>query len=52
LNELGEDFVGLSLIPETLKLTTLGYKKPGDKINVEVDVMAKHIERLLEMRNN
>jgi riboflavin synthase len=30
----------------------LGYKKPGDKINVEVDVMAKHIERLLEMRNN
>jgi riboflavin synthase len=52
VNELGEDFVGLSLIPETLKLTTLGYKKPGDKINVEVDVMAKHIERLLEMRNN
>jgi riboflavin synthase len=51
VNELGEDFVGLSLIPETLKLTTLGYKKPGDKINVEVDVMAKHIERLLEMRN-
>ena len=52
VNEMGEDFVGLSLIPETLKLTTLGYKKPGDKINVEVDVMAKHIERLLEMRNN
>ena len=52
VNEMGEDFVGLSLIPETLKLTTLGYKQPGDKINVEVDVMAKHIERLLEMRNN
>ena len=52
VNEIGEDFVGLSLIPETLKLTTLGYKKPGDKINVEVDVMAKHIERLLEMRNS
>lgn len=52
VNEVGEDFVGLSLIPETLKLTTLGSKKPGDKINVEVDVMAKHIERLLEMRNN
>jgi riboflavin synthase len=51
VNEMGADFVGLSLIPETLKLTTLGYKKPGDKINVEVDVMAKHIERLLEMRN-
>ncbi len=51
VNEMGADFVGLSLIPETLKLTTLGHKKPGDKINVEVDVMAKHIERLLEMRN-
>jgi riboflavin synthase len=51
VNEVGDDFVGLSLIPETLRLTTLGYKSPGDKINVEVDVMAKHIERLIEMRN-
>jgi len=51
VNEVGDDFVGLSLIPETLRLTTLGYKSTGDKINVEVDVMAKHIERLIEMRN-
>lgn len=51
VNEVGDDWVGLSLIPETLKVTTLGYKKPGDKVNVEVDVMAKHIERLIEMRN-
>ena len=51
VNEVGEDFVGLSLIPETLRLTTLGYKSAGDKINVEVDVMAKHIERLIEMRD-
>jgi len=51
VNEVGDDFVGLSLIPETLRLTTLGYKSAGDKINVEVDVMAKHIERLIEMRN-
>jgi riboflavin synthase len=52
VNELGEDFVGLSLIPETLKVTTLGYKSQGDKVNVEVDIMAKHIERLLESRKN
>jgi riboflavin synthase len=52
VNELGENWIGLSLIPETLKVTTLGSKKPGDKVNVEVDVMAKHIERLIEMRNN
>ena len=51
INEVGNDFVGLSLIPETLRLTTLGYKSPGDKVNVEVDVMAKHIERLIEMRD-
>jgi riboflavin synthase len=51
VNELGEDWVGLSLIPETLALTTLGSKKPGSKVNVEVDVMAKHIERLIEARN-
>jgi riboflavin synthase len=51
VNEVGDDFVGLSLIPETLRLTTLGSKQPGDKINVEADVMAKHIERLLEARS-
>jgi riboflavin synthase len=51
VNELGENWVGLSLIPETLTLTTLGSKKPGSKVNVEVDVMAKHIERLIEARN-
>lgn len=52
VNEMGEDWIGLSLIPETLAVTTLGTKKPGDKVNVEVDVMAKHIERLIEARNN
>ena len=52
VNEVGSDFVGLSLIPETLSLTTLGTKKIGDKVNVEADVMAKHIERLLEARGN
>ncbi|MEN9747641.1 MAG: hypothetical protein RLZZ603_333, partial [Actinomycetota bacterium] len=50
INEVGADFVGLSLIPETLRLTTLGSKQAGDLVNVEADVMAKHIERLLEAR--
>jgi riboflavin synthase len=48
VNEIVDDVVGLSLIPETLRVTTLGYKSPGDKVNVEVDILAKHIERLLE----
>lgn len=51
VNEVGEEFIGLSLIPETLALTTLGSKPVGAKVNVEADVMAKHIERLLEARN-
>ena len=50
VNEISDDVIGLSLIPETLQVTTLGSKKPGSKVNLEVDVMAKHIERLLEFR--
>ena len=50
VNEIGKDFIGLSLIPETMRLTTLGSKQVEDKVNLEVDVMAKHIERLLEGR--
>jgi riboflavin synthase len=50
VNEIDGDVVGLSLIPETLTVTTLGYKKPGDKVNVEADVLAKHIERLMECK--
>lgn len=47
VNEVGVDFVGLSLIPETLRVTTLGTKAPGDPVNIEADVMAKHIEKLI-----
>ena len=35
------------MIPETLKRTTLGTRKPGDTVNLEVDVIAKYVERLL-----
>jgi riboflavin synthase len=37
----------VSLIPETLARTTLGFKQPGDPVNVEVDVIAKYVERLI-----
>jgi riboflavin synthase len=37
----------VSLIPETLARTTLGFKQPGDPVNLEVDVIAKYVERLL-----
>lgn len=51
VNEVTEDTVSFSLIPETLRLTTLGSKQAEDQVNVEVDIMAKHIEKLLESRN-
>jgi riboflavin synthase len=37
----------VGLIPTTLKLTTLGTRKPGDPVNVEVDMIAKYVERML-----
>ena len=40
------------LIPETLERTNLSSKKPGDLINIEVDVLAKYVERLLAKGNN
>jgi riboflavin synthase len=39
--------VTLWLIPETVEKTTLGEKKPGERVNIEVDVLAKYVERLL-----
>ena len=40
----------VSLIPETLARTTLGFKQPGERVNLEVDVIAKYVERLLGAR--
>lgn len=40
----------VSLIPETLARTTLGRRRVGDPVNLEVDVLAKHVERLLAWR--
>ncbi|MFE2165535.1 riboflavin synthase [Streptomyces sp. NPDC059447] len=45
--EAATDWFTISLIPTTLALTTLGIKQPGDPVNLEVDVLAKYVERLL-----
>ena len=45
--EAGSDRFTVSLIPETLARTTLGTRQPGDRVNLEVDVIAKYVERLL-----
>ncbi|MER7827391.1 riboflavin synthase [Streptomyces sp. NPDC048331] len=45
--EAAADWFTISLIPTTLALTTLGIKQSGDPVNLEVDVLAKYVERLL-----
>lgn len=46
--EAGDDFFTVSLIPETLSATTLGSRSIGDIVNLEVDAIAKYVERLMQ----
>jgi riboflavin synthase len=48
--DVGQESFTVSLIPETLARTTLGLREPGDRVNLEVDVVAKYVERLLDHR--
>jgi riboflavin synthase len=45
--ELFDDAFGVALVPHTLEATTLGELVPGREVNLEVDVLAKYVERLL-----
>lgn len=47
VSAVGPDWFEISLIPTTLDLTTLGGRSAGDPVNLEVDVMAKYVEKLL-----
>ncbi|WP_432479106.1 riboflavin synthase [Nocardioides sp. GXQ0305] len=49
--EAGHHSFTVSLIPETLGRTTLGSRAVGDRVNLEVDVLAKHVERLLSWKD-
>jgi riboflavin synthase len=46
----GDCWFEVSLIPETLQRTTLGFRQPGAAVNLEVDLIAKYVERLLAGR--
>ena len=48
--EIGDSWFTVSLIPESLERTNLGAARPGTKVNVEVDVLAKYVERLIGSR--
>ena len=46
VSAVGNDWCEVSLIPETLVATTLGVLEPGDTVNIETDILARHIARL------
>jgi riboflavin synthase len=47
VSEIDDEGFSVSLIPETLERTTLGAARPGREVNLEVDVLAKYVEKLL-----
>ena len=50
VNEVSEARFGVNLIPHSLTVTTWGAKTPGDLVNLEVDVIARYVARLMEFR--
>ncbi len=52
VTDVDDDSFGVSLIPTTLAATTLGSRQPGDTVNLEVDVLAKYVERLITARGD
>ena len=51
VTEVTETSFSVSLIPHTAKETTLGFKDVGDKVNLETDIIAKYVERMLGFKN-
>ena len=51
VSAVGPDWFEVGLIPETLRATTLGERAPGDAVNLEADVLAKYVARLMETRS-
>ena len=50
VNEVSDNRFGVNVIPHTLTVTTWGAKTPGQSVNLEVDLFARYIARLLEFR--
>jgi riboflavin synthase len=48
VNEVAADRFGINIIPHTLTHTTLGARKPGDRVNLEVDLIARYVARLVD----
>lgn len=52
VTEVTDSSFSVSLIPHTAKETTLGFKKPGDEVNLETDIIGKYVEHLLNFKTS
>ncbi len=52
VNDIRDHRLSLAIIPHTASLTTIGYRQPGDLVNIEVDIIGKYIEKLLSPWKN
>ncbi|WP_420404914.1 riboflavin synthase [Nisaea sp.] len=50
VNEVSAEFFGVNIIEHTWKETTLGDRRPGDQLNMEVDMLARYVARLIDVR--
>jgi len=48
VNEVRDDMFGVNVIPHTASVTGFGTMKPGDKVNIEIDMLARYVARLAE----
>lgn len=51
VNDVSEDMFTINIIPHTWNVTTFGAKQPGDKINFEIDMLARYVARMLEVKD-
>jgi riboflavin synthase len=51
VNDVDQSRFGINLIPHTLTHTTWGAKKPGDRVNLEIDVLARYVLRAMELKS-
>ncbi|MDD3020714.1 MAG: riboflavin synthase [Alphaproteobacteria bacterium] len=47
INEVGDDVFGINIIPHTWDVTTLGQRQEGDALNIEIDMLARYVARIL-----
>ena len=52
VSAVGDDWFEVSLIPETLAVTTLGSTDVGGRVNIETDILARHVERLMQFERS